>query len=91
MDPVGGTEALIVGRHHHEPAIDKTRHLLLVERLAAPGKGTNGSSDGAQTRANPVVLWPMASSGKPPGGVGSSGANTIPETATSLPSRAVEW
>jgi hypothetical protein len=47
-------------------------------------------SDGPQRSAAPVVGCPHETTVRPPGGDGSSGAATKPETTMSLPSRSVE-
>ena len=47
-------------------------------------------SDGAQFSATPVVGCAHATTGRPPGGGGSVGATTMPETSIGEPSSPVE-
>ena len=48
------------------------------------------SRDGAQASAMPVVPWPQLMTGQPPLGAWPFGTDTVPDTATVLPSTPVE-
>ncbi len=49
-----------------------------------------GARDGAQRSAIPVVPWAQLITGQPPFGALPLGTETVPETATALPSIEVE-
>ena len=48
------------------------------------------SREGAQASAIPVVPWPQVMTGQPPLGALPFGIDTVPDTATGLPSTPVE-
>ncbi len=50
----------------------------------------SGLIDGAQLSATPVVGWAQATTGRPPGGPGKSGAMTMPETSMRSPRSPVD-